>query len=148
MSRIHIKGRHWRDPLREPTPEELATKLQANGVKCGGIAKLQTEFLERRQSMPEMIFCDPLPKDAWRQIAARLRKERRKFSVESDVYEDLSIAIVTASMVEHGTSLWDALVLQCQACEAKYGESRRFAQGLLRHHGYIVTESYAGRLVG
>ena len=148
MSQVHVKGRHDRDPLREPTPEELADRLQRDGLKCEGISLLQTEYLERMQSAPEMIFCDPLPAEAWRQIADRIQRERRKFAMDSKVYEDATIALATARIVEHGTSLWDALVIQKECCETQYGESRREAQFILRHNGYKVSESYAGRNVG
>jgi uncharacterized Fe-S radical SAM superfamily protein PflX len=148
MSKIHVKGKHNRDPLRDPTPEEMADALQSEGAKCGGIAKLQTEFLERRETYPEMIYASPLPKDAWRQIAERIWEDRKSMAVDSRVYEDATIAMTTARLVEHGTSVWDALVAQCECCEQEYGMSRREAQGILRHHAYIVSESYAGRIVG
>ena len=148
MMKLHIKGNHWRNPLTDPTAEEAATILQQNGLRLEGISKMQTEWLERRQNYPELILRDPLPKEAWVQIAERLRKERGSMPTDSAAYEDAGIALWTAKNMEHGTSLWDALVLQCECCEEQYGTSRHEAQGMLRHAGYIVCESYAGRDVG
>ena len=148
MTGIRIKGKYWRDPLVDPTDEEAATILQNNGLRSSGIEKLKTEYFERTQSSPQAIYGSPLPKDAWRQIADRIRNERAAMSLDSRAYEDATIALYTAENMEHGTSAWDAMVIQCECCEKKFGMSRREAQYILRHNAYIVVESYAGRKVG
>jgi hypothetical protein len=148
MVGARIKGRHWRDPLVDPTDEEAATILQNNGLRMSGMEKMRTEYFERMQSSPAAIYASPLPKEAWRQIAERIKAERAPMSADSRAYEDAGIALFTAQNMEHGTSLWDAMVIQCECCEKQFGMSRREAQYILRHNGYIVVETYAGRNVG
>lgn len=148
MTRVHIKGKHWRDPLVHPTDEEAATILQNNGLRSSGIERLVTEYMERKQMAPETIYASPVPKEAWRQIAERIQKERSGMSTDSRAYEDAGIALYTAKNMEHGTSIWDAMVIQFECCEKQFGMSRREAQYILRHNAYIVMATYEGRNVG
>jgi len=148
MPKVHIKKKYWRDPLVDPTAEEAADILQKNGTWMPGIERLNTLHLERTQSAPATIYASPLPKEAWRQIAERIKAERASMPIDSRTYEDATIAYYTASKMEHGTSMWDAMVIQCECCEEQFGHSRREAQYILRHNGYIVVERYSGRDVG
>ena len=148
MAKIHIAGENWRDPLTDPTEEEAADILQSNGLRQSSMEKLQTAYFEKTQHAPQAIYASPLPKEAWVQIAERIKGERARMPTDSRAYEDAGIALYTAENMEHGTSMWDAMVIQCECCEEQFGMSRREAQYILRHNGYIVVERYSGRDVG
>ena len=125
------------------------SRLMKNGLSLSGIDKLKAEYFERKCVSPEQVFGEPFHKNAWRLVRDELVRQRRKVPERSETQNDLDICIVTAALVEGGTTPWDALVLQAECCEVQWGKTRPNAQRLLREACYkVLNEEFLGRQVG
>jgi hypothetical protein len=134
--------------MNDPVMDD-GSRLMKYGLELGGIDKLKAEMFERNSISPEQVFAEPFHKNAWRLVGDELKRQRRGIPERSDTQHDLDICIVTANLVEGGTTPWDALVLQAECCEIQWGKTRPNAQRLLREACYkVLNEEFLGRKVG